>query len=680
MPDISKRDRGLFLAIFILALGFRIAYLVDVKDSPYAGQPLLDSYWYDDKAQAVVDGDLLSRAGPFRVPLYTYFLAACYLVFGHSFVAPLVIQAAIGAFTCSVLYLIAARLFGRLAGAYAGFGFALYRTAIYSDGEILPTTLFILFTVSAVYFGLSALERPGARDGLLAGLALGLAFLTRPEVLVFAAGLAVAVLAIKRKRGFRLVGLMGIVLLGTVMLLGVRNYMAFGRFASFSPQGAVNFYMGNAGYAEGKSPVAPPTRFPYVVTADPGEDNIDLASRQAAFEATGRRLDDRELSRYYTRKTLAEIAGAFPRWLGLMVRKAYYFLNAYELSDIKLIPRFIAKYSRVLRLPLVDFAVVMPLGLVGLGLAVAKRRQAAWLVIAGLVATTLTTLVFFVVWRFRLPAVPFLLVLGGFAVDQGVAALRARETRRVLALAVPAIALGAFSLTRFWGVRAEPAAATYIANEGALLALAGKPEEAARVYKEAVESDPTDPRPYYYLGKIYESLGRVSESKEMLERAAAVNPAYRPFSDLSIGIGLAKQGAYDQAAGYFKRAVTADPTMAVGHYNLGLAMFKLGRFAEARQALDEAVRRAGGNSDVVVSAAQILVGMGEADKAIAMAGAVLQREPRNGQAYYTLGLALESQGKTPQAIEQLERALQCMPSSQEVRQTLLELKTRQLKR
>jgi tetratricopeptide (TPR) repeat protein len=166
----------------------------------------------------------------------------------------------------------------------------------------------------------------------------------------------------------------------------------------------------------------------------------------------------------------------------------------------------------------------------------------------------------------------------------------------------------------------------------------------------------------------------------MLERAAAVNPAYRPFSDLSIGIGLAKQGAYDQAAGYFRRAVTADPTMAVGHYNLGLAMFKLGRFAEAREALDEAVSRAGGNSDVVVSAAQILIDMGETDRAMAMAGAILQREPRNGQAYYTLGLALESQGKIPQAIEQLERALQCMPSSQEVRQTLLELKTRQLKR
>jgi len=83
---------------------------------------------------------------------------------------------------------------------------------------------------------------------------------------------------------------------------------------------------------------------------------------------------------------------------------------------------------------------------------------------------------------------------------------------------------------------------------------------------------------------------------------------------------------------------------------------------------------------VIVSAAQILIEMGDAGRAMAMASAVVQREPRNGAAHYTLGLALESQGRIPEAIAELGRALEFMPSSQEVRQRLLELKTRQPKR
>jgi tetratricopeptide (TPR) repeat protein len=166
----------------------------------------------------------------------------------------------------------------------------------------------------------------------------------------------------------------------------------------------------------------------------------------------------------------------------------------------------------------------------------------------------------------------------------------------------------------------------------------------------------------------------------MLERAAAASPAYRPFSDFSIGILLLKQGAYEQAAGYFKRAVAADPSMAMGHYNLGLALFELGRWAEAEEALDQAVRTSGGNSDVMVSAAQILLELGRADKAMALARGVIQREPRNGLAHYTLGLVFERQGNIPQAIAQLERALECMPSSPEVTQELRRLRGGQLTR
>ena len=303
MPEISRGDRRLLLLIVLIALAVRVAYLVDIRDSPYFDHPVLDSFWYDAKARDVLAGDALASSGSFRVPLYTYFLAACYGVFGYGFTAPLMIQAILGALSCGLCFVIARRLFGTLAGAVAGLGLAFYRMAVYSDGELLPTTLFIFFTLLAVHFILRGIRGRPRPNGLVAGLWLGMAFLTRPDILPFAAVVGVAVFVVLGRKGLRVVVPMCAVLVAFMLLLGYRNHLAFGEFHVFSPQGAVNFYIGNARYSDGKTPLAPKTKYPYHAAADPSEDSITLACKQAARETTGRDLSDRELSRYYVGQT-----------------------------------------------------------------------------------------------------------------------------------------------------------------------------------------------------------------------------------------------------------------------------------------------------------------------------------------------------------------------------------------
>lgn len=669
----------------------RIAYLVDVSDSPYFKQPLLDSCWYDNNAKAIAEGDWLSRSGSFRVPLYSYFLAGSYLVFGHSFVPPLAVQVILGSLTCGLVFLLGRKLFGRLAGAVAGFGLALYRMAIYSDGELLPTTLYILFTVLAVYLLVRSCYRNKQSDGLhggwgdgaLVGVFLGLAYLTRPEVLIFAVALGVAALAVMGKRAFRVVALMGIVLVMTTLAMGLRNQAIFGEFFLFSPQGATNLYIGNALYSQGKSPTAPPTRFPYGITADPKDDAMVVGCKQAARERVGRDLSDRELSAYYTRETFAEISRDFPRWVGLVARKAYYFLNAYEISDIKYLPRYVSKYSQVLKLPLVGYAVVMPLGLVGFGLVARRRIKQAWVVNAALLGAGVTCILFFVVWRFRLPAVPFLAILAGYAVSEMAAGARARAWKRVLTLVAPAVLLGLVSLSSLWGVRVDEEQATYINNEAALLAQDGKTDRAIEVYKEAIAADPADARAYYYMGKAYGTLGLADQAREALAKAAALNPNYRPFTLLSTGNVYAKQGDFLAASECFRLAIQADPGFAMAHYNYGFSLYRLGRYPEAEQAFLEAERSSGGDTAILLPTAQMLVEMGRVERGAAMARAVLSKEPRNGKAYFVLGLALESQGRLDEARAQFEEALACATSSQEAqeaRQKLVDLRARQTRR
>jgi tetratricopeptide (TPR) repeat protein len=654
-----------------------------MSDSPYFRQPLLDSAWYDARAKEVLEGDLLSRGGSFRVPLYTYYLAGTYAVFGASPVAPVAIQFVLGGLTCGLVFLLGRRLFGTLAGALAGFFFAFYRMAIYSDGEVLPTTLFILFTLLTVHSILNFLDRQRTRDSALAGLFLGLAYLTRPEIFVIAGALGIALAALGGKRAFRAIGVMGIVLVITMAAMGLRNQAISGKFSLFSPQGAVNFYVGNARYTSGKAPLAPPTRFPYAITADPTEDAMVVGCRQAAKERVGRDLSDDELTGYYTRESLAEIRADLPRWLGLLVRKTCYLFNSHELSDIKYLPRYIERYSTVLRLPLVTYSLVMPLGLVGLWLVGARRRRSAWVISAASLGSAATCILFFVVWRFRLPAVPFLAVLGGYALSEMVFSAARRQWRNFAGLAAPALVLALLSLPPWCGIKDDEHTATYIANEAAIYTLQGQTEKAIEIYKEAIAADPSDARPYYYVGKAYGSLGRVELAKDALDKARVLNPNYAPFTYLSTGIAFANQGRLAEAADQFAEAIKADPGFAMAYYDYGFSLYGLGLRVEAEAALREAVRQARGDSRVELSAAQILIEMGEMDTGQAVAEAVLSREPGNSMARYTLGLALDRQGRLAEAAAQYERALAGAKSAQEIQevtQKLSDLRTRQLRR
>jgi tetratricopeptide (TPR) repeat protein len=661
--------------ILLAALVVRIVYLVDIADSIYLKLPVLDSCWYHTKALDVLGGDYLAAGASFRMPLYVYFLAGCYAAFGRSPAGPLIIQAFLGAASCLLVYLIAKRLFGIIAGAAAGFAFAFYRMAVYSDGEILPTTLYMFLVLAAVWMLLRCLEERDSRKAGAVGLLLGLAFLSRPDVLAFA--LVVMVLTVflgGAKRGLRLAATMAIVFTGFLMLLGVRNYLAYDKFHVFSPQGAVNLYIGNASFADGKTPVAPPTTYVYGIAMGPGEDSIVTGCRVAARESVGRELPDSELSEYYLRKTLAEIKTDFPRWAGLMLRKTYYFLDSYERSGIKPVHRFIDRETHVLKLPLATYALVMPLGLVGLAVSLWRRQGLALVVSAGLITFAALTIGFFVIWRFRLPAVPFMAVLGGYALSLMVEAAVRRRYGMLVALAAAAVGLWAFSNTRLFGVNDQNFLPAYIVNEGALYEAEGRYDEAIGIYMEAAGMAPGDSRPYYHIGRTYAAMGRMSEAEDYMERAVALNPNYKPFAFVSLGIALAREEKYEQAAGYLEKALEADPTLCIAAYNLGFCQYQLGLDEEAAATLSRAAGICGDDPAALVSISRMLISLGETEKGISLGESVLGRSPDNAEALYVVGLGYEAEGRYREAAAMFERALRYMPSSKELAEKIREMR------
>ena len=681
MPDFSGADRRILLAIVLIALALRIAFVFDISDSPYFDYPTLDAFWYDAKAEDVLAGDLIAGTGTFRVPLYIYFLAGVYSVFGHSFMAVFLIQAVLGALTCGVLYLLGKRLFGTTAGVVAGLGFGVYRMAVYYIGELVPASLLLLLLTGAAYLIVRAVSRRSLTDSLLAGLCLGLAFLSRPDIVPFAVLLALAVaLLFRKERGVRIAVTFSAVLVCFMLLQGLRNYAIFDEFFVFSPQGAVNLYIGNARYADGKTPVAPPTRHPYDIGTDPSQDSINLGCRQAALEDVGRDLSEQELSGYYIRKTFDEIGQDVPRWVGLMAGKAYFLLNSYERSDIKLIPRVIEKYSWVLRLPLLSFAAPVSLGLVGAALAIRRRKRLGLILVAGILAYAANTLMFFVVWRYRLPAVPFLMILAGFTVSEFYGALRNRNTRLMLAIGAAAVVLFLVSASRFLDVGKEDWPAQYVMNEAALYLKAGNYERAVEVYGEAIEMEPGNARAHFYLGKAHATEGHIEESKEVMEKAMQLNPSYRPYAFLSLGVALANKGLYESATEYFTAALEADAELGLAAFNLGISLMNLGRTEEAIRVFTRAEKLCKEDIGTLEAISKAYTIMGYSRKGLSLAQGLLARDPRNAEVLYAVGLGLEAEGREAEALGYFETALKYRPGSPEIMQKIRNLRTRQFSR
>jgi tetratricopeptide (TPR) repeat protein len=495
----------------------------------------------------------------------------------------------------------------------------------------------------------------------------------------FAALTAVAVAFLfRRERGIRIAVTFSAVLACFMLLQGLRNYAIFDEFFVFSPQGAVNFYIGNARYADGKTPVAPPTRHPYDIGTDPSQDSINLGCRQAAFEDVGRELSEQELSRYYFRKTFDEIRHDFPRWLGLVARKAYFTLNSYERSDIKLVPRIVEKHSRVLRLPLLSFAVPVSLGLVGAALAYRRRKRLGLVLLAGILAYGANTLMFFVVWRYRLPAVPFLMILGGFTVSEFYGAARRRDAKLVLAIGAAVLLLFLLSSSRFLDVGKEDWPAQYVMNEAALYLKAGDYEKAVEVYGEAIEMDPGNARAYFYLGKAQATEGHIEESKEMMNKAVMLNPTYTPYAYLTLGVALANERAYGAAVEYFTAALEAEPELGLAAFNLGVSLMNLGRLEEAERAFTRAEKLCKEDVETLVAVSRAYMRLGQTEKGLSTARGVLARDPRNAGALYVVGLGLEAEGRLAEALGYYERALQYQPGSPEIMQKIRNLRTQQL--
>jgi tetratricopeptide (TPR) repeat protein len=147
------------------------------------------------------------------------------------------------------------------------------------------------------------------------------------------------------------------------------------------------------------------------------------------------------------------------------------------------------------------------------------------------------------------------------------------------------------------------------------------------------EATTLDPRSALYrdtLGLLLLDLGRVDQAIAELKESIDLDPN-RGDTHFHLGTALAEARRWDEAVAAYRRAIT-QPSLTVSdlaHQNLGLALFHLGRYREAEDALRFA----------------------------------LSLDPQLQAAYYNLGLVLTAEKRPEEAKASFRRARQIAPES-----------------
>ncbi len=123
------------LAVFLIALGVRLPYLVALGRTPFLAHPTLDPRLYDGWAQRIAAGEWLGREVFFANPLYPYWLGVLYAVFGRNLWLVHLLQHVLGSVAAALLAWLGMRLWDRRVGWMAGLGAAFYAPLRLSRGE-----------------------------------------------------------------------------------------------------------------------------------------------------------------------------------------------------------------------------------------------------------------------------------------------------------------------------------------------------------------------------------------------------------------------------------------------------------------------------------------------------------------------------------------------------------------
>jgi len=439
-PSLPEKELLIAISIFSLALALRLWHLVEMKNhSPSFLIPVLDELMYFDALKAIAARDYFVKSIYCSRPVYPYLLYPFFLISGGSIFFLKLVNMIAGSASCVIIYLIGRKLFDGKVALAAGILSALYLPFIFFSEMLLAETFSILFGFGSIYLIISIDGKSSYGGPVLAGLLFALASVLRPHFfpLVIALPFSLYFSSGIRNAG-RLASLVLAFVLGACMALipvGLRNKKAFGNYLVIHPGGGINLYVANNPKATGLW--VTPRPFHRSQADSPRE--IYVTFRNYAEKELGKKLTEKEVSAYWRGKAFDFIRNNPRAYLRVLGKKLNLVVTPAIVSDINSFYLY-RRFSRVLRLPLVTFLSVLPLGILGLMISVRKIKKTIILYLF-LASDLLILLLFYVVGRHRLTFVPVMILFSACSLGWIYKRIRARKLAGAVAFFVSFIVL-----------------------------------------------------------------------------------------------------------------------------------------------------------------------------------------------------------------------------------------------
>ncbi|MCF8131436.1 MAG: glycosyltransferase family 39 protein [Deltaproteobacteria bacterium] len=404
--------------------------------------PVLDEKYYVGLGKIIAGGQLIGENRVFFMdPLYGYFLGAAFFFCGDNLTAVRLVQIVMDASNVVPIYFIGTRLWNREAGFVAALSYAVYPVAFFYSLLMLKTTLCISMLLFFMLYMIYALEQKGGLRWYCLGFFAALLSYLRGNMLLLVP-LIILFMPIYQRMGWRDFAKRSFLLiLGFISLLtaGVfRNFYVSGEFAVLNSQtGRLLYSCNNPENLTGRYNV------PNFARPDPVASEIDF--QKEAERRKGALLDSGAVSRYWTMETFRfflKNPATLPRLLYNKIRGTVGYCEIANNHSFHMASLF----SPLLKWPSAPFALAFAFGLPGLMLGIRKDRRVAMLLVP-LLAIFITILIFYTSSRFRMPAVPFLLMGAGITFSFLHELIKKRKIAKALTLVLVIGICGFFSLS-----------------------------------------------------------------------------------------------------------------------------------------------------------------------------------------------------------------------------------------
>jgi tetratricopeptide (TPR) repeat protein len=201
-------------------------------------------------------------------------------------------------------------------------------------------------------------------------------------------------------------------------------------------------------------------------------------------------------------------------------------------------------------------------------------------------------------------------------------------------------------------LEADPGNVRYLYNAATRHMMAGKHDDALRMFENVVQRKPDYLDARLNLGTIYMNMERLGDARKEFLEAVRIDST-SAMACYKLAHIYWKEGREEKAGELYTRAIDLDPQNPEIYLNLALLQLKAGGRAEARKLMERAIDVDSGYALTYYHLGKTYMEEGDMEKALELYGKHISLEPTALDARFEMAVALDRVGRLEEALRHL---------------------------